>query len=272
MNELIEKIQQQKLNPNEACGWYLGQEGFIFKFNDKYIAIDPYLSDYVDKNCSQLVKWERLYPAPIQGKDLDFIDYVICTHSHYDHADPITLSQIASVNNKVKFIIPAPIANVICSYGIKESSIIKAYADKKIVLDDFSITPIPSAHEVFHTDDCGNYFELGYILDFVGKRVFHAGDMCMYDGLIERLTNIDVGLLPINGRDYFRNQLDIIGNFNCEEAVLLAKYAGIKTIIPMHHDLYAVNCESPERFVEQIKKYNGMQNYAFLKVKDIFMI
>lgn len=272
MNGLIKIIKQKKLSQNEVCTWYLGQEGFIFKFNNKYIVVDPYLSDYVDKNCSQLVKWERLYPAPIQGTDLDFVDYVICTHSHYDHADPITLNQIASANEKVKFIIPAPITNVICSYGIKESSVIKAYADKNIVLDNFSITPIPSAHETFHFDDFGNYYELGYILDFAGKRVFHAGDMCMYDGLIERLTNIDVGLIPINGRDYFRNKLDIIGNFNCEEAVLLAKNAGIKTIVPMHHDLYAVNGESPERFIEQIKKYNYLQNYTFLKVKDIFLI
>ena len=207
MKDLINEILEKKINGKKICAWYLGQEGFLFKFKDKYIAIDPYLSDYVDKNCSQLVKWERLYPAPISGKDLNFVDYVICTHAHYDHADPITLKNIAMVNHKAKFIVPAPILSSIKDYGIEEDKIIKAYAGKPIDLGEFILSPIPSAHEVFHTDNEGNYYELGYILDCDGKKIFHAGDMCMYEGLIERLTNITLGLLPINGRDYFRNQL-----------------------------------------------------------------
>lgn len=272
MNALIKQIKEQKVAKNKVCAWYLGQEGFLFKFLDKYLVIDPYLSDYVDRNCSQLVKWKRLYPAPISGKDLDFVDYVVCTHSHYDHADPTTISQIAKVNKKAKFIVPSPIKNVITSYGVCEDNIISAKADQIIDLGDISITPIPSAHEEFHQDNNGDYFELGYILNFGKTRIFHAGDMCMYDGLIERLVDIDLGLLPINGRDYFRNKLDIIGNFNCEEVVLLAKEAKIKKVIPIHHDLYAVNSESPERFIEQVKKLNKKQKYQFLKVSDNIII
>ncbi len=272
MNRLINEILSKKIASKTVCGWYLGQEGFLIKYKNKYVVIDPYLSDYVDKNCSQLVKWKRLYPAPISGKDLDFVDYVVCTHSHYDHADPITLNEIAKANKKAKFIVPAPIVKTIESYGIESDRIIKAYADVKLDLGEFIITPIPSAHEVFHTDENGNFEELGYILECGSKRIFHAGDMCMYDGLVERLSDISLGLLPINGRDYFRNKLDIIGNFNCEEVVLLAKTAKIKMVIPIHHDLYAVNSESPERFIEQINKHNKKQKYKFLKVKDNIII
>ena len=78
-----------------------------------------------------------------------------------------------------------------------------------ISLCGFTITPVPSAHEVFHTDEQGNYRELGYILDNKKARFFHAGDRCMYDGLLPRLKNIDLAILPINGRDYFRNENDI---------------------------------------------------------------
>ena len=38
----------------------------------------------------------------------------------------------------------------------------------------------------------------------------HAGDMCMYDGHIEKLKDIDIAFLPINGRDYCRTHNDII--------------------------------------------------------------
>ena len=77
---------------------------------------------------------------------------------------------------------------------------IPAYADTPILLDGYTVTPIPSAHEVLHTDEMGNYRELGYVIDDGINRIFHAGDMCMYDGLVQRLENIDIAILPINGR------------------------------------------------------------------------
>jgi L-ascorbate metabolism protein UlaG (beta-lactamase superfamily) len=241
--------------------WYLGQEGFVVSNRKKMIAIDPYLSDYVDQNCCQYVEWKRLYPAPIAAEELDFLEAVLCTHTHYDHADPWTLGKIASANEKTKFIVPAPEVDTVAAYGIDKSRILPAYADQPIHLDGFTITPIPSAHEVFHTDEAGNYRELGYMIDDGSTRIFHAGDMCMYDGLVQRLCNIDVSILPINGRDYFRNANDIIGNFDAVEAVTLAKIIQTDLLIPVHHDLYDVNKVDPAYFVNTLMTINREQKY-----------
>lgn len=90
-------------------GGQIGQVGFIIKYQNTYTMIDGYLSDYVDKNCSSdLVRWERLYPTPIQAENLDFLDFIFCTHAHFDHADPWTLRKIAEVNHKAIFIGPPP--------------------------------------------------------------------------------------------------------------------------------------------------------------------
>jgi len=129
------------------------------------------------------------------------------------------------------------------------------------VLGGFTVTPIPSAHEVFHTDENGDYRELGYIIDNGAARIFHAGDMCMYEGLIERLSGIDVAILPVNGRDYFRNVNDIIGNFDCTEAVTLATTVGADLLIPVHHDLYKVNQVSAAHFVDTVMTVNRFQKY-----------
>ena len=254
-------ILNSRLAEGQIGLWYLGQVGFVLGANGKYIAVDPYLSDFVDKNCSQLVEWKRLYDAPIDAQELDFLDAVICTHSHYDHADPWTLSKIAKANEKTRFIVPAPEAELIASYGIERDRIICARADEKIELDGFEIMPLPSAHEVLHTDENGDYRELGYIISDGINRIFHAGDMCMYDGLVERLTDIDVAILAINGRDYFRNANDIIGNFDSVEAVTLAKMIKAKLLIPVHHDLYAVNKVSPAFFVDTLMTVNRDQRY-----------
>lgn len=240
---------------------YIGQEGFVIGKAGKYLAVDPYLSDYVDQNCCQFVEWKRLYAPPVQAEELDFLEAVLCTHSHYDHTDPWTLTKISKANPNTKFIVPAPEVDRVASYGIDPARILPAYADTPLSIGGFTVTPIPSAHEVFHTDGEGNYRELGYVIDDGLTRIFHAGDMCMYDGLIERLHNVDVAILPINGRDYFRNANDIIGNMDSVEAVTLAKSIGADLLIPVHHDLYEVNMVSPAHFVDAVMKLHREQRY-----------
>lgn len=265
MNKIIDSIKNCPLAPGQTGIWYLGQEGFLFRHNDQYLLIDPYLSYFADENCCQFVKWERLYPAPVKAEELDFIDTILVTHNHGDHADPDTLPVLMRINPNARLVVPAPEKQTIAGFGIPADRIIGAYADTSLEFGDFRITPIPSAHETFHRDADGNYHELGYILDTGDGRFFHSGDMCMYEGLMERLTDLDIAFLPINGRDWFRNRDDIIGNFNCEEAVLLAKAVGAKMLVPMHYDLYKVNQVSPITFMEVLNRLNpGQATHMFV--------
>lgn len=261
-----------KLTDRQAALWYLGQEGFVVKHHEKYLATDLYLSDYVDRHCCQFVKWERLYPAPVAAESLNFLNVILCTHTHYDHSDPWTLPKLAVANPNAKFVVPAPVVNDIVDLGVPRERIVPAYADKPLEIEGFTVTPIPSAHEVLHTDANGNYCELGYLIDAGDIRLFHAGDMCMYDGLIERLQRVDVALLPINGRDYFRNQNDIIGNFNCEEAVTLAQKINAGLLVPMHHDLYEVNRVSPANFVNTLMAINPTQCYHIFAPGESYVV
>jgi len=268
-----ESIINCRLHESQIGVWYLGQEGFLFKNGDKHLVVDPYLSDYVDKNCCQFVKWERLYAPPISAEELSFVDVVLCTHTHYDHADPATVSVIAKNNPKTKFVVPAPETEVFVGYGIAKENIIPARNGEMISVDGFDIIPVPSAHEELHIDENGNYHELGYIIIANGQKFFHAGDMCIYDGLMELLRgyDIDIAFLPINGRDYFRNKNDIIGNFNCEEAVLLAKEIGAKMLVPMHHDLYAVNRVNICNFVSAVSELDAYRKYHIFAPGEMYV-
>ena len=145
---------ETKLNNSQVALFYLGQEGYLIKSADKYIVIDPYLSDYVDRNCcTETVKWIRNYPAPITPEELDFVDYVLCTHAHFDHMDPDTLRAIAKCNSKAIFIAPEPIKDTLLHYGIAKERIVGAIADETLTLDGFEVIPVPSAHEELHQDD-----------------------------------------------------------------------------------------------------------------------
>ncbi len=266
-----ENIMNVKPTDGQTGLWYLGQEGFVIGAKESYLAIDPYLSDYVDQNCCQYVQWRRNYPAPIAPEALNMLDGVLCTHSHFDHADPWTLPKLAKANPKAKFLVPAPEVDTLAAYGIEKEKIIPAVAGIAVTVGAFTVTPVPAAHEVLHTDAQGNYYELSYIIDDGSNRVFHGGDMCLYDGLTDWLKNIDVAILPINGRDAERNANDIIGNMDCREAVMLAKEIEAKMLVPVHHDLYEVNKADPEDFVNAVRKIQPLQNYRFFMPGEGFI-
>ena len=66
--------------------------------------------------------------------------------------------------------------------------------------------------------------------------------------------NIDtrqMQVLPINGRDYFRESEGLVGNMNVGEAVRVAVAAGAHTLVPMHWDLFQGNTASPGSAVEE---------------------
>ncbi len=257
-----ETILSTPLTDRQAAVFYLGQEGVLVLHRGQSLVIDPYLTDYVDRNCcTETVRWQRKYPAPMQPEELAFVDYVLCTHPHFDHADPDTLSRLAKVNPKAKFIAPAPMRDVMLSYGVPAEQLIDAIADEAIACGAFTVTPVPAAHEEFHIDAHGRYAEVGYAVSFGGMKIFHAGDCCIYEGLAEWIMDTDIAFLPINGRSIFKNWDDIIGNMTCEEAIELAHRARAGLLVPLHHDLYAVNGVNPAIFVDMVSSAHPEQRY-----------
>ena len=265
---LKEKILGAKLTDDQVGLFYVGQLGFIVKFREKYLLIDGYLSDYVDINCSDENKpMVRKYPVPVKPEELDFIDFVFCTHDHADHADPYTLSGIASVNIKAKYFVPQGIVSQVVSYGVPEDAVCGVACDNYRSLgESLGFTAIAAAHEELHPDGMGSYLEVGYRFTLGKTQLYHSGDCCPYEGLDEKLKGCDIMIMPINGRDYYRRyELDIIGNFEPQETVILAKRAGAKLLVPAHFDLYAPNGQDPAYFVSELYRIApGMPFHIFM--------
>ena len=64
----------------------LGQSGLLIEWGDYKILIDPYLSDYIEKNIDPAMK--RSFAAPISPEDCKDITHVFITHAHPDHGGP----------------------------------------------------------------------------------------------------------------------------------------------------------------------------------------
>lgn len=269
------RILETRLAEGQAALFYLGQVGFLIKYEEKYILIDGYLTEYVDRNFStEEVVWKRRYPAPVDPAELDFVDYVFCTHAHSDHTDPWTLTKIAEVNPKACYFGPHAVVQAYKEMGLPETSLRELKPDEEVMLtDSIRVTAIPAAHEELHPDGCGGYEEAGYVFRLGDRKVYHAGDCCLYDGLEERVQGCDAMLLPINGRDYYRRyKKDIIGNFDSVEAVTLAKHTGAKLLIPMHFDLYDVNAVNPAYFVDCVTRLNPFQPFHIFAPGERFIL
>ena len=263
-----ESVLSTVCTQTQAALYYLGQVGFLIRYRDTSILIDGYLTDYVDRHfATEAVPWKRRYDPPIDPRELDFIDAVLCTHDHADHTDPDTIRAILSVNDNVKFYGTPCVAACLRNIGVPAERITALGNDAAVTFgDDITVRNVPSAHEELHPDengDCregGFHITLGTGTDAIS--IYHAGDCCLWDGLEERITGTDIMILPVNGRDYYRRyEQNIIGNFDSREAVLLAKRCHAKLLIPVHMDLYDVNALDPAVFVSTLQTYHPQQCY-----------
>ncbi len=225
---------------------YLGQCGFLLEIGETRIVTDPYFSNLADGTMPDGTPSPRKYPAPVATLAELKPDVVLISHAHEDHLDPLTLKPLIESGIECLICAPYPECGKLEEIGAKY--IHRALVEKTIKVKDVFITPIPCAHTQPHVDDSGRFMELSYFIHGEGEKVFFAGDMSFFFGLIERLEDekCDILLLPVNGRDDERTARGIIGNIDHIEAAHLAAMLNA-TYVPMHHDLYAHNGCSNEK-------------------------
>ena len=267
----LSKFSALKNNQKIASLYYLGQEGFIFSINKTSFCIDPYLTNYVDKNCSNnVIKWERLYKSTVKGSDLKFVDYFLFTHTHFDHCDPWTIKEILKTNKTAKFIISKNNIKILASYGVDKKRILPASVLCPIVVNNIVITSIPAKHDVFHKNG-PEFDELCFSISYKDFKLFHGGDTLNYPKLKKYAKYSDICLLPINGRDEWRTKNDIIGNLNPLEAFKLCLKSKSNILIPMHNDLYKINCCSNKELDKARNKYRNV-NFKLLKHDEFIKV
>jgi len=230
----------------------LGQAGFSFKRDDLTVLIDPYLTDSCDHSLGfPKGFWRRNYPPPVRPERLCDVDLVLCTHDHLDHLDPGTLRAIAKASPSCRFGGPFVSAGLMAEAGIESSRITPLCEGKPFRLRGLTIHPIAAAHETYERDALGHDRFLGYVLRWGKFTIFHAGDTVPHRRLSAAVTRyrVDVGFLPINGRDARRRKRGIVGNMNTKEAAAFAVRHHFGLVVPFHYDLYSANGASLAEFV-----------------------
>jgi L-ascorbate metabolism protein UlaG (beta-lactamase superfamily) len=215
--------------------WWLGQSGFLVKWEGAHLLLDPYLSDsltrkYADSGTPHV----RMTRRVVDPTRLEFVDLVTASHAHTDHLDAETLQAIRPRT----LVCPAAIEDVAAEragvepLGIEEGQTINAQG--------FAVTAV-------HADHAAPSPALGYVIKRGPWKLYHSGDTLAFAclGQTLRAFELDVAILPINGK---------VGNMSGIEAARIANQAGAGLAVPCHFEMFEFNTASPAAFSRECER------------------
>lgn len=251
-NERLAQFMALQVAERQVAILWLGQSGFVLRFAGANVLVDAFLSEHPERQTS---------PA-FDPNVATALDVIAATHEHADHLDIPTVLSAALASPKARIVVPLPITSMLTEAGLPNKRVLGMGPDEPEVLGKLQIRAIPAMHGIGVSDaysfgtkwSDGDVRYLGYVFSCAGVSVYHAGDTIPYDGMAATLRdlNVDVALLPINGRDPEREALGIVGNLSAEEAAQVAEEASFDTVIPMHHDMFARNPGYPDLLVKAV--------------------
>ncbi len=238
----------------------LGQSGFRFHMRGATIYIDPYLSDGVEKIAGDLYRRQvPIWKAPGLVNDAD---WVLITHGHLDHCDLETILPISNASPTCHFVGPNEVCGYLERHGISSDRLARAPNAWLELAPGIRVHAVPAAHPEIETDRDGHWKCVGYVLEFNGRRMYHSGDTSLVSALIEfldRLRPIDTAFLPVNEKNYFREQLGIVANMGLRDAFGFAQRLDVTKLVPMHWDMFLPNSV----FQEEIELYYRLSKPQF---------
>lgn len=179
-----------------------------------------------------------IYCDPFRIKDeLHDADYILCTHSHYDHFSP---EDIEKVKNKDTMLIVVEELKDEALKLVDKDHLLLVGPNEEYILDNLKVktTYAYNQNKAFHPKEKR---WVGYLLMTKERTYYIAGDT---DNIPEiKEIEADVAMIPIGGTftmDY-------------KEAAELANLLKAKKIIPIHYGEIVGEKEDAKRFAVLVK-------------------
>jgi L-ascorbate metabolism protein UlaG (beta-lactamase superfamily) len=179
---------------------YIGNEGFMIKNNNKKVFIDALY--YYAYGLGILNVDTAILNRIMDNKEqFSNADLFLITHNHPDHYDQTMMINYLTNNPQAKLVADPSIIN-----GITKSSLSSQLIDINPVQYhsiDTTVNNIPlTVYNLIHNIGYRIY-NVGYIADIDGLRIFHSGDNSCedtleYTGLNLNDKNIDIAFLQYN--------------------------------------------------------------------------
>ncbi len=266
--QLHRQIAQTHIPPNTLAIWGLGQMGLLIKGPEGLLLIDPCLSDYVATLHGEF--WQRAFAPPVDPHQLSSVNYYLVSHEHEDHFDLHTASAIRQASPQVHFIAPRACAPLCAQLGLSPNEWTAPPVLQPMLLQGTSclLTALPAAHYQLERDAQGAHRWLGFLIQWNGITLYHAGDTIFFDSYFDMWTALpqpDVAMLPVNGRDWFRDRQGIIGNLLPDEAAQFCKHVSVGLLLIGHNDLFPNNTIPWAHIATSMERHVPRQAWQYLQ-------
>ena len=275
--DLMAQIERLVVPPGQLALWALGQSGFVIKGGATTAYIDPYLSD-----SGAAIGARRRFPIPMDPATIQHADVVFATHEHLDHADGSTLGPLMAASPQATLITSPQGREVALQADVSAQRVIVPRVGERVELAGLAYTAIPASHAAsalpvthyaYEVDSEGQSRWMGFLIMCNGVTLYHSGDTILFPELLTALKSqrVDLALLPINGRDFFREQQDIVGNLWPREAVELAAAIGARVLIGCHNDMFDGNRVNPGMLFDELDARAPWQRCHLLQPGELYL-
>lgn len=211
---------------------WLGHASFFVRINGINIVIDP-----VFDNIPMTKRWSEM---PCDTSHFQNIDYILVSHSHYDHCDKSTLKILAKLNPNAQFLT-----------GLKLDKLLKKWSPNHVVQGagwyqkyktdkPIDIVFLPSRHRsnrgIYDQDET---LWGAFAIKSGEKTVYFGGDSG-YGGHFKEIAtlfpNVDVAMIGIGA--YSPRWFMLPNHQDPEQAAVAFNDTQAKVMIPMHYGTF----------------------------------
>ncbi len=237
-----------RLKDGQVAITWIGHASFLIQFNDLNVLIDPNFANW-------LFLLKRLKLSGFRIEHLPPIDLVLLTHAHYDHFHLPTLKRLPRPELGI---MPWGMGDLARGVGFQRMVELEWW--ESFARGGWRVTLTPAKHWGARTLRDHHRGYGGFMLEYQGRRIYHAGDSAYFEGFKEigDFARPDVALLPIGAYypETFRNV-----HMGPDEALKAFHDLRAKRMVPMHYGSFRLAFEDmaePPRWLMELAAAQGI--------------
>lgn len=220
---------------------WIGHSTFLIQYKGISVLTDPIMSDRASP--ISFAGPKRLVALPIEQSQLPDIDYVIISHSHYDHLDSETILKFGP---STQYLVPLKLRSWFVDLGVPAKNVHEFDWWQQANYGELAVTATPSQHwSARGLFDRNETLWSAWHLSIGDFSLWFAGDTgyndIQFKEIGARFESIDVALIPIGAyapRWFMKDQ-----HVNPEEAVQMHIDVGAKRSLGMHWGTFQLTAE-----------------------------
>ncbi len=225
---------------NPSITW-IGHSTMLVRMDGVTFLTDPIFSEHAGP--LSFAGPPRLVAPGVPLAELPPIDFVVLSHSHYDHTDLPSIEQLAK--RGTRFIVPLGMADLVRHAG-GEAVELDWWEDTTV--GKVQIHCVPAQHFSGRTlTDTNRRLWSGWVVEGPTRRFYHAGDSGYFAGfreIGERLGPIDLAAIPIGA--YAPATIMRAVHLDPEEAIQAAFDVRATRVVGMHFGTFDLTDEPPD--------------------------